>query len=99
MNLSRAKRNVTENAKSGLRVVINGKTAWAGLGNRSGLHDFQYTLIHEKWEKSGARFVKDKVEKLVPGDTVEIQWFSNITRDRGRWVPEFRYIIKADETA
>jgi hypothetical protein len=96
MNLNNAKRNVTENARSGLRVVINGKTVWAGLGNRSGLHDFQFTVIREKWEKSGERFVKTKVEALKAGDTVEIQWFSNITRDRGRWISDLRFTVDAD---
>ena len=69
----------------GWRVIINGKTAWAGLGNRSGLHDYQWTAIREKYEKSGPRFEK-KLDALQPGDTVEIQRFVNITRDRGRWV-------------
>lgn len=87
MNLADIKEHAIGAAKGdGWRVIINGKTAWAGLGNRSGLHDYQWVAIREKWEKSGARFVKNKLDTLKDGDVVEIQRFANITRDRGRWV-------------
>ncbi|MBT4189301.1 MAG: hypothetical protein HOE14_19080, partial [Gemmatimonadales bacterium] len=47
---------IIEHAENGNRLKISGKTVWAGLGNRSGLHGFATTLIDEKWEKSGPRF-------------------------------------------
>lgn len=77
-------------ARTGDRIIhIKGtkpSTLWAGLGNRSGLHDFAFTLIREKWEESGERFTK-KLDKIVkPGEEFQIQQFSNINRDRGKWV-------------
>lgn len=71
-------------ARDGERVKIDGKTVWAGLGNRSGLHSYANTLLREKWEKSGARFQK-KIEALPAGTKVELYRFRNINRDRGTW--------------
>lgn len=68
----------------GERIVADGKVIWAGLGNRSGLHDFQHTLMREKWEKSGERFMK-KVRALPADTKIEFLTFVNINRDRGRW--------------
>lgn len=71
--------------EEGDRVVVDGKTVWGGLGNRSGLHDYAQVAVNEKWEKSGARFEK-KLRALPSGANVEIHSFRNITRDRGRWI-------------
>lgn len=79
-------------AEQGDRVEINGKIAWAGLGNRSGLYDTADVLIREKWAKSGAGF-KKKVEALKEGDTVRVLIFQNINRDRGKWVAVQDWVI------
>jgi hypothetical protein len=71
-------------AKEGMRLKVDGKTIWQGLGNRSGLHSYAYELLSQKWKKSGPRFEK-KLEALPPGTQIEVQRFKNITRDRGRW--------------
>ena len=97
MNAFDAKQRMVAYAKNGDRIVhiVNPKpkTIWGGLGNRSGLHSFAYTLIREKWDKSGERFEK-KLEKIVqPGETFQIQQFQNINRDRGRWVPVRTFTI------
>lgn len=72
-------------AEDGNRVKINGKTVWGGLGNRSGLHSYAWTLIDEKWKKSGPRFTK-KIQALPAGTEVELFRFKNKTRDRGNWI-------------
>ena len=84
-------------AQDGERIVIVGgrkdkktgapkdQTIWGGLGNRSGLHSYAYTLIREKWEKSGLRFAK-KLNSLPAGTKLAVQSFQNVNRDRGRWV-------------
>jgi len=97
MNIFDAKQRMIACAKEGDRVVHvvepKPKTIWGGLGNRSGLHSFAYTLIREKWEKSGERFEK-KLEKIVqPGETFQIHQFRNTNRDRGRWVPVRTFTI------
>lgn len=61
------------------------KTLWAGLGNRAGLHSFQFTLLREKWQKSGARMLK-RLGNLPEGTVINVLAFHNIDRDRGRWV-------------
>jgi hypothetical protein len=76
---------VVQWAREGNRVKVNGKTLWGGLGNRAGLHGYARELISEKWKKSGPRFEK-KVDALPPGTEVELFYFKNTTRDRGRWV-------------
>ncbi len=68
------------------------KRIWAGLGNRAGLHSFQYELLSEKWQKSGKRFMA-KVDKLGPGE-ITIQQFVNTTRDRGRWETFYTETVK-----
>jgi hypothetical protein len=60
------------------------RTLWAGLGNRSGLHDYAETLLAEKWAKSGDHFQRRLLE-MPRGTKVETWRFSNTTRDRGRW--------------
>lgn len=97
MILEDVKKNLLAAAKEGDRIVHvvepKPKTIWGGLGNRSGLHSYAYTLIREKWEKSGPRFVK-KLDKIVqPGETFQLQQFQNIDRDRGRWVPVASYRV------
>lgn len=82
-------------AQDGDRIVINGKTVWAGLGNRSGLHSYAQTVLNEKWNKSGARFMKNLDELLSPGAIVEVQMFRNIDRDRGKWVTQTK--VKLNE--
>lgn len=72
-------------AQDGVRVKIDGKVVWQGLGNRSGLHSFADTLISEKWHKSGSRFIK-KLEVLPAGTKVELFRFKNVNRDRGNWI-------------
>ena len=78
-------------AKYGDRVLFideNGKKfkIWAGLGNRSGLHSYASTLIREKWEKNGERFINKVEKKAQQTGTFVVQEFQNINRDRGRWV-------------
>jgi hypothetical protein len=75
---------ITEWARdNGERVVADGKTIWGGLGNRAGLHDYANTLMREKWEKSGPRFLK-KLETME-ATKVELQEYREINRDRGFW--------------
>ncbi len=81
---AQAKSTIIAHAKDGDRIIADGKTIWAGLGNRSGLHSYQWEVLSDKWEKSGANFTK-KLDKLT-ADKIEIQSFRNQTRDRGRWV-------------
>ena len=71
-------------ARRGHRVKVAGKTIWAGLGNRSGLHSYARTINADKWKKSGPRFAK-KVDALAPGTVVELFRYAAINRDRGRW--------------
>lgn len=78
-------RKLSLEAKEGSRLVVDGKTIWAGLGNRSGLHSFAYTLLGDKWNKSGKGLIK-KLIALPDGAKVEVQLFHNKTRDRGSWV-------------
>ncbi len=78
-------------AKQGDRILIDGKGVWAGLGNRSGLHSFVGIALSDAWDRRGARFVA-RLEKSVGVATV--LRFSNITRDRGRWVPIAEYRLK-----
>lgn len=100
MKAAQLKRVLIDYAKGeGDRIVIDGKTVWAGLGNRSGLHDFQWTVIREKYEKSGARFEKKLDALLIDGAKVEIHSFRNITRDRGRWIVFSRYTVDDREQA
>lgn len=81
---------VEDYARDGYRIQFSSrvgeiKTLWSGLGNRSGLHSFVYTLLSEKWEKSGARMLK-RLKKLDPGTTIiMILTYKNKTRDRGSW--------------
>lgn len=81
-------------AKEGDRVTIDGKTAWGGLGNRSGLYDYANIAISEKWEKSKERFVK-KLLSLPPGTLIEVKIFYNIDRNRGNWVTSYAETLKA----
>lgn len=85
-------RELKLSAKCGCKIKVNDKSIWAGLGNRSGLHDYANELTENKWEKGQKRFAK-KLEALVPGDVVEILSFYNINRDRGRWNVERKYLI------
>lgn len=75
-------------AKEGCKIValIDDKktTLWAGLGNRSGLHSFAYTLINEAYEKKSPRFLK-RLDKLPSKATVEVYAYQNKTRDSGGW--------------
>lgn len=71
-------------AQWGCRIVMDGKTVWGGLGNRSGLHDYANVIIREKWKKSGERFMKKM--RAAEFTLIEIQVFQNINRDRGRWI-------------
>ena len=85
-------------AKDGFRITFlaegceKAKTLWAGLGNRSGLHSFAYTLLSEKYAKSGERFEK-KLASLGAGK-VTVHAFRNVTRDRGRWSPVAHITVK-----
>jgi hypothetical protein len=72
-------------AQMGNRVIVNDKVIWKGLGNRAGLHSFAQTMLDEAWRKSAKKFLS-RIDALGTGDTVEIQTFRNITRDRGRWI-------------
>jgi len=76
----------------GDRVIIDGKTKWPGLGNRSGLHDYAMTAINEKWAKSGARFEK-MLDTLPDKSRIEIKEFININRDRGLWQLTRTFVI------
>jgi hypothetical protein len=77
---------VINRAAIGYRVVIGGKTAWGGLGNPSGLHDFAGVLVADKWKKGAERLSSRVVEGIASKQHVQVQTFRNITRDRGRWV-------------
>jgi hypothetical protein len=90
---SNASKEAAEYAEEGLRLVANGKTIWAGLGNRSGLHSYADELIRDKWEKSGFRLQK-KLDNLPDGTEIEVKRFRNTTRDRGRWHTVKTLIVK-----
>lgn len=81
-------------ARDGMRIlaVVNGKTTtlWAGLGNRAGLHGFAEELLSERWRKGSKRFIS-KLERLPKLAVVQVYWFRNVTRDRGRWVLNANY--------
>jgi hypothetical protein len=77
--------------------INTGKTLWAGLGNRSGLHSYADVTIREKWEKSGEGLVK-KLLTLEPGTVVEIKGYQNKNRDTGTWV-SMRKLTITDEAA
>jgi len=89
-----AQTEISDWAREGNRVVVNGKAVWGGLGNRSGLHSYAGVMIREKWQKSGPRF-EAKIDALPPGTEVELFWFKNIDRDRGRWVKSKTLTIPA----
>ena len=77
----------------GDKVVLNGKTIWGGMGNRSGLYDYAGEVMSEKWKKSGPLFTK-RVQALKAGDKVEVYQFRNVTRDRGKWVKLRTMVVK-----
>lgn len=81
------KRQLLDKARTeNINVVLNDVKIWRSpVGNPSGLHDFQYQLIREKFKKSGDRFAK-KLNTIKKGDTISIEEYRNITRDRGKWV-------------
>jgi hypothetical protein len=81
-------------AMDGDKIKINGKTVWAGLGNRSGLHSYAEELIREKWDKSGVRFMKSLDDLLRPNTLVEVFMFRNVTRDRGNWVRQWGITLR-----
>lgn len=68
----------------GDRVILNGKTIWAGLGNRSGLHSYLPIAIANKWKQSAETFLF-KLFYAEAGSGIDIQMFRNQTRDRGFW--------------
>lgn len=70
-------------AEDGDRIQIDGKTIYAGFGNRSGLHSYLSTALANtfaKWPRAKA--------KLEAGayNTIDVLTFRNIDRDRGRWI-------------
>lgn len=70
-------------AEDGGRIQIDGKTIFAGFGNRSGLHSYLSTVLADsfkKWPRA-----KAKLEAGVY-DTIDVLTFRNINRDRGNWV-------------
>jgi hypothetical protein len=84
-NLSAADLNsILSAAKQGDRVVADGKTIWVGLGNRSGLHDYQHEMTADKWNKSGKSF--EKKLQTNSYQKIQLQSFKNTTRDVGKWV-------------
>jgi hypothetical protein len=90
--MTRIQQAMLNAAQDGDRVVVNGKTIWGGMGNRAGLHSFQFELLNAKWKKSGPRF-EAKIMKLKKGDTVEIFSFRNITRNRGIWMKSLSGVV------
>ncbi len=99
-------RHLLDRAENGDRIIIIGgrkdkktgeakdQTIWGGLGNRAGLHSFAYTLMYEKWNKSGPRFVK-KINALPAGTKLAVQDYCPTDRDRGRWVTRRRFDLIA----
>lgn len=89
-------------AKEGDRLVLRageqvgkGTVLWAGLGNRSGLHDYAETVVSNKWDKSGKGLVKKLLD--LPSDAVvDVMTFRNKTRDRGSWVAIRKVTVAAD---
>lgn len=67
MTPDKAKVIITEHAKQGDRIVYQDKNIWKGLGNRDGLHSYLYTLLEEKWDKSGVRFT-NKLQSIMTKD-------------------------------
>ena len=76
---------ISDWAEEGGRVVSGGKTIWAGLGSRDGLHDYADQVLRDKWRKSGPRFV-NKLRKLKPGTKVDLLRFNKTSRGRGKWL-------------
>jgi len=89
---------LTVDAKEGARITyvlpgeVKPKTLWKGLGNRAGLHSFQFELLRREWDKSGANFLK-KLQALPDGTKIIVHTFRNVNRDRGNWVPVELYIV------
>jgi hypothetical protein len=83
------KRHLLDRAeRENVNIILNDVKIWRSpVGNPSGLYDFQYQLIREKFKKSGARLAK-KLNTIKKGDTIIIERYKNITRDRGKWVPD-----------
>jgi len=87
------KKSLSELAQTeNVRILLNDKAIWKGIGNPSGLHNFLYTLIDEKFKKSGPTFHK-RLNTLKKGDKVVVQRYKNITRDRGKWVDSEKYTV------
>jgi hypothetical protein len=83
--------NMVAQAKAGNRIVFEpedgskSKTLWAGLSDRRGLHDYADTVLSEKWDKSGERFLK-KADGLGPGRIAIYDKRGNYGRSAGKWV-------------
>jgi len=70
-------------AEDGDRIVADGKTIYAGFGNRSGLHSYLQTALNDTFKKW-----PNAKKKLEAGEfsKIEVLTFRNIDRDRGRWI-------------
>ena len=78
-------------AEDGMRIELDGKTAYAGLGNRAGLHSYIPIALAERFKKW------PRVEKkILAGEwkSLKVLDFHNINRDRGRWVVVRTYSIE-----
>lgn len=85
---------ICDEAKYGNRVLINEKTAWSGLGDRTSLYSFANELTREKWEKSGEKF-KKKLQSLNKfQDVIEVQSYMNTGRFKGKWETVRRFKAK-----
>lgn len=85
---------ICDEAKYGNRVLINGKTAWSGLGDRTSLYSFANELTQQKWDKSGEK-LKKKLQSLNKfQDVVEIQSYTNTGRFKGKWETVRRFKAK-----
>lgn len=83
--------SVCDEARYGNRILVNGKTIWGGLGDRTSLYSFANELTSEKWEKSGEKFKKKLMSLDKYRDMIEVQSYFNTGRFKGRWETVRRY--------
>lgn len=87
MNAADVKSWAIDGASHGTRVVLNGKTVWGGLGNRSGMHSFAQEFHNTnrdqgRWRTSKSMVVGAKVQprSLLPTSTTDTVDTSYLTR-------------------
>jgi hypothetical protein len=80
-------------ASEGGRLMVNGKVAFAGLGNPAGMHGYAAAVNWDKYSKRKLRLT-DKLAALPRGAHIDhYQWRAK-NRDRGNWVRVAHHVVK-----